>query len=235
LVSLLTGLGSIVGSILIGVLTDGLPFSRRGRALSGVAFVAVLNCIIWGCGIGFQSQFTHANTSVRGHSIPLDWNVGVSIGPVLLIFACEMISLSYLLRISANSRLLLSDCIADAAYQGLAYYTMSTLCNDPFKLARMAGYYKGVQSAGAAVSYGMDAVKTSYLGEILIPWLMLLLSLPLCALVLWYTRETNYDVEETVDIEDIKNDAIGDVAVPKGHEIGEHIHATEPTTEEKTV
>lgn len=25
----------------------------------------------------------------------------------------------------------------------------------------MAGYYKGVQSAGAAVSFGMDAVKVS--------------------------------------------------------------------------
>lgn len=47
----------------------------------------------------------------------------------------------------------------DAAYQGLAYYTMSSITNDPFKLARMAGYYKGVQSAGAAVSFGMDAVK----------------------------------------------------------------------------
>ena len=44
-------------------------------------------------------------------------------------------------------------------YQGLAYYTMSALSNDPFQLARMAGYYKGVQSMGAAVSFGMDAVK----------------------------------------------------------------------------
>jgi hypothetical protein len=44
-------------------------------------------------------------------------------------------------------------------FQGLAYYTMSAMSNDPFKLARMAGYYKGVQSAGSAVSYGMDAVK----------------------------------------------------------------------------
>jgi hypothetical protein len=39
---------------------------------------------------------------------------------------------------------------------------MSAMTNDPFKLARMAGYYKGVQSAGAAVSFGMDAVKVSW-------------------------------------------------------------------------
>ena len=58
----------------------------------------------------------------------------------------------------------LLDYIADAMYQGLAYYTMSALSNDPFKLARMAGYYKGVQSAGSAVSFGMDAVKVGNFG-----------------------------------------------------------------------
>lgn len=51
------------------------------------------------------------------------------------------------------------DYIVDASFQGLAYYTMSSMSNEPFKLARMAGYYKGIQSAGAAVSFGMDAVK----------------------------------------------------------------------------
>ena len=54
-----------------------------------------------------------------------------------------------------------ADYIIDASYQGLAYYTMSSLTNDPFKLARMAGYYKGIQSAGTAVSFGIDAVKVS--------------------------------------------------------------------------
>ena len=34
---------------------------------------------------------------------------------------------------------------------------MSCMTNSPFKLARMAGYYKGIQSAGTAVSSGMDA------------------------------------------------------------------------------
>ena len=53
------------------------------------------------------------------------------------------------------------DYIVDATFQGLAYYTMSSLTNDTFKLARMAGYYKGIQSAGSAVAFGMDAVKVS--------------------------------------------------------------------------
>lgn len=52
-----------------------------------------------------------------------------------------------------------TDYVVDAAFQGLAYYTMSAITNEPFKLARMAAYYKGIQSAGAAVSFGMDAVE----------------------------------------------------------------------------
>lgn len=142
LVSLLTGVGSIVGSVIIGQLTDNLPFGRRKRALFATAFVTVLNCVIWACGLAFQVQFTRANTSVRGEEIPWDWTVGVSAGPIVLLLAYYL---------------------ADAMFQGLAYYTMSSITNEPFKLARMAGYYKGIQSAGAAVSFGMDAVKVSHI------------------------------------------------------------------------
>lgn len=42
---------------------------------------------------------------------------------------------------------------------------MSALTNDPFTLARFAGLYKAVQSAGSAVSYGMDATTTPFLTE----------------------------------------------------------------------
>ena len=138
LVALLTGVGSILGSIVIGQLTDNLPGGRRKRALISTAAVALLNCVIWGAGLAFQVQFTRDNTVVRGEEIPWDWTVGVSAGPIVLLLAYYL---------------------ADAMFQGLAYYTMSSITNEPFKLARMAGYYKGIQSAGAAVSFGMDAVK----------------------------------------------------------------------------
>jgi MFS family permease len=214
LVAVLTGVGSIVGSILIGLITDRLPMGRRNRALAGCAFVLFLNCLIWASGLGFQVQFSRETTEpgsiLKGVAIPWDWTAGVAAGPIVLLMAYY---------------------IADAAYQGLAYYTMSTMSNDPFKLARMAGYYKGVQSAGAAISFGMDAVKTSFLGEILISWLLLLISLPLCAWVLWYTRETNYDIEETVKVDDVSEEKIAGIALPEGH----HAHHTEAEPEPVTV
>ncbi|KAG5920543.1 hypothetical protein E4U53_003911 [Claviceps sorghi] len=174
LVALLTGLGSIVGSILIGLVTDSLPFNRRKRALWSCAFVALLVCLAWGAGLGFQTTFVRGQKDVQGEPRPWDWTAGVAAGPIVLLFAYYVV---------------------DAAYQGLAYYTMSSITNDPFRLARMAGYYKGIQSAGAAVSFGMDAVKTAYLGEMLISWLLTLVALPLCALVLYHVRDTNYEVE----------------------------------------
>lgn len=42
---------------------------------------------------------------------------------------------------------------------------MSALTNDPFTLARFAGLYKAIQSAGEAGSFGMDAVATPLLNE----------------------------------------------------------------------
>jgi hypothetical protein len=39
------------------------------------------------------------------------------------------------------------DYFTDSCYQALAYWTMSAMTNDPFTLARYAGYYKAIQSA----------------------------------------------------------------------------------------
>ncbi|SPO01430.1 related to HOL1 protein [Cephalotrichum gorgonifer] len=174
LVALASGLGSVIGSVLIGLITDNLPFSRRKRSLLACGIVFVGMCGVWGAGLAFQVQFKRGDIVIRGVEIPWDWEAEPSVGPILLIFAYY---------------------IADAAYQGLAYYTMSCLTNSPFKLARMAGYYKGIQSAGAAVSFGMDAVLTPYLTELLVSWIMPVAALPLTALVLYHARETNYDVE----------------------------------------
>ncbi|KAG6127027.1 hypothetical protein E4U38_006519 [Claviceps purpurea] len=174
LVALLTGLGSILGSILIGFVTDNLPFHRRKRALWSCTFVTFLMCLVWAGGLGFQTKFVREQRVVLGEVCPWDWTVGVATGPIILLFAYYVV---------------------DAAYQGLAYYTMSSITNDPSRLARMAGYYKSIQSAGAAVSFGMDAVRTAYLGEALISWLLTLVSLPLCALVLYHVSDTNYEAE----------------------------------------
>lgn len=119
-----------------------------------------------------------------------------------------------------------ADYFADACYQALVYWIMSALTNDPWTLARFAGLYKAVQSAGAAGSFGMDAVSTPWLNELvsllrvvrtscttdlspqLASWIMMLFSFPLAFLVLRTVKETNYDQEEVVYVDDVKQGAL---------------------------
>lgn len=80
----MTGLGSIVGSIFIGLILDRLPFSRRKRAFCGVFAVFCLNILVWGGGLGFQVKFTRAD-GVKNW----DWSTGAATGPIILLMACE--------------------------------------------------------------------------------------------------------------------------------------------------
>ena len=98
------------------------------------------------------------------------------------------------------------DYFSDACYQALAYWIMSALSNDPFTLARFAGMYKAIQSAGSAGSFGMDAVLTPLLNEHLASWIMMLASFPLAFLVIRTIKETNYQDEEMVYVADLENE-----------------------------
>jgi len=95
---------------------------------------------------------------------------------------------------------------------------MAALTNDPFTLARFAGLYKAVQSAGAAGSFGMDAVATPYLSEHLASWIMMLVSFPLAGIVIYTIKETNYDAEHIDYADDPKDPETPKEAVPHSTE-----------------
>lgn len=96
LVSLLTGLGSIVGSIIIGLLTDKLPFKRRNRAVVSCLIVFLLTAAVWGAGLGFQVQFNRNNVALgtifKGEPLPWDLKMSSAAGgPITLLMACEFL------------------------------------------------------------------------------------------------------------------------------------------------
>ena len=98
------------------------------------------------------------------------------------------------------------DYFADATYQALAYWIMSALSNDPFTLARFAGMYKAIQSAGSAGSFGMDAVLTPLLNEHLASWIMMLVSFVPACFVIRSIKETTYEDEKVVFIDDVQKE-----------------------------
>lgn len=137
----LEGAGAIIGALVVGFcILDAPHFKRRTRGWLGLAFVSVSIIAVWSCALTWQVRFTRAS----------------DIGKM------SYHSSAY----APKGTLYFFYYISDAAYQALVYWIMGAITNDPFKLARYAGLYKAIQSAGSAGSYGMDAVTTPFLNEL---------------------------------------------------------------------
>ncbi|PCH44646.1 hypothetical protein WOLCODRAFT_26919 [Wolfiporia cocos MD-104 SS10] len=200
--AVLEGAGAIVGALLIGIFVLDSPFprlqiARRKRGYLGLGVVVLATSGVWACGVAWQATFNRADA------------------------AAEPLINYHDKAYRDKAPLFFFYYFADACYQALAYWIMSALTNDPFKLARLAGLYKAVQSAGAAGSFGMDAVKTPFLNEILASWLMMVASFPLAFLVLRTVKETSYDDDDVVYVDDAKrdSDAYSVEKVPAGESV----------------
>lgn len=71
----------------------------------------------------------------------------------------------------------------DAAWQTSVYWYMGAMTNNGRKLANFAGFYKGIQSAGAAIFWRLDSIGIPYLNIFASTWGLLagslLMALPL--------------------------------------------------------
>ena len=72
-----------------------------------------------------------------------------------------------------------------AAWQTTVYWLMGSLTNNSRKLANFAGFYKGIQSAGSAISPVVNNQKIPYMTEFAINWGLLAASLAFAAPVVW--------------------------------------------------
>lgn len=73
---------------------------------------------------------------------------------------------------------------------------MGALGNSGRKLANLAGFYKGLQSAGAAVMWSLDKNKTSYMAEYASNWGLLCGSLLIAAPLVFMKIKDSIPVEE---------------------------------------
>lgn len=100
---------------------------------------------------------------------------------------------------------------------------MGSLTNSGRKLANFAGFYKGIQSVGSAVTWALDDHKISYMNMFASNWGLLIGSL-LCALpvILWKVEDTvplEKDIQNTD--ETIEEVAAKAVVVPAGEPVKE--------------
>ncbi|XP_068635413.1 UNC93-like protein 1 [Aristolochia californica] len=166
----------MIGSVAIGYVLDFSFKSRRTRGIVGIIAVAVLGTAIWGGGLAFQLNYTHDDLPKK-----LDFKKSGSeyAGPFVLYFCYGLL---------------------DAMFQSLCYWVIGTLADDSETLSRYSGFYKGIQSAGAAVAWQVDSHNTPLLSQLIINWVLTTASYPLLILlvVLAVKDEDTVDEQEAI-------------------------------------
>lgn len=89
---------------------------------------------------------------------------------------------------------------------------MGSLSNNSRKLANFAGFYKGLQSAGAAGMWRMDAKKTPFMTEFASCWGLLVGSLFLASPIIFFRIQEHVDVDEDLKFSDEKHEEV--VGIP---------------------
>lgn len=98
---------------------------------------------------------------------------------------------------------------------------MGSLTNNGRKLANFAGFYKGIQSAGAAITWSLDDKGISYMNMFASNWGLLtgslLVALPV---ILWKVEDTVPLEKDLAFTDETAAEVEAKVVVPAG---GEHI------------
>ncbi|KAJ8088903.1 hypothetical protein PM082_014149 [Marasmius tenuissimus] len=163
----------IIGSVLISILLDRTSLSRRVRAFSSwaILFVMIFVTHVW----AFYYQKDYNRETYPSDSVKID------------IYDNGYVSKMWLYILFG---------IIDAMWQTTSYWIMGAMSNDPAKLAYFSGFYKSLQSAGAAGVWRADAVGAPYMNIFISTWVLLVAGL-LFALPMIHLRVKDYtDIED---------------------------------------
>lgn len=150
--ALLYWLSQIFGAGFFGLMLDFERFfNRQQRATLGWVVLSVVIFIVWGLGWTVQKDYDRGLVLNK-----MDWTDSGYLGRVWLYIFYG---------------------ITDSMWQTYAYWIMGMLADDPRELAPLVGFYKGFQSAGAAVIYRIDANQASYHAIFISSWCILGLAL----------------------------------------------------------
>ncbi|XP_058085017.1 UNC93-like protein 1 [Magnolia sinica] len=151
----------MLGSVAIGYVLDFSFKSRRMRGFVGIGIVGLLGTAIWGGGLANQLNYTREDKPE-----PLDFKSSGNdyAGPFVLYFSYGLL---------------------DAMFQSMVYWVIGALADDSVTLSRYSGFYKGWQSAGAAVAWAIDKPKNTLLMELILNWSLMTISYPLLILLIF--------------------------------------------------
>ncbi|GAM40191.1 membrane transporter [Talaromyces pinophilus] len=174
--NLLYWLSQMIGAFVFGQLLDLKFLSRTMRAKLNLGLLFALTMGIWGGGYAFQRKYDR-------HSVKpdMDWSSPGYVGPMFLYMFYGFY---------------------DASFQTCTYWFMGSLSNNSRKLANFAGFYKGIQSVGQAITWRMDALDTSFMRQFAACWGILAGSLVIASPVVFFRIKDHTDVEEDLKFSD---------------------------------
>lgn len=189
--SFLYWFAQILAAMTIGPLLDIDRVRRTTRARISLCVLFCLTMAIWGGGYAYQKKYTRESVNATDF-VPTDWTTSGYVGPMFLYLFYGFF---------------------DAVWQGTVYWYMGALANSGRKLANLAGFYKGLQSAGAAVAFSIDYHEASYMTEFATNWGLLAGSLVIAIPVVFMRIKDHVPVEE-----DLKgtNETLASI-LPVGH------------------
>ncbi|KAI0999451.1 UNC93-like protein [Podosphaera aphanis] len=185
--NLLYYVAQILGAFFLGYCLDSDYKTRIWRGRVNFFFLFLLTCALWGAGYAWQRTYTRKAVT-EAEFAPTDWASPKYSGP-LFLYMCYG---AY-----------------DSLWQLSVYWYMGALSNSGRRTANYIGFYKGLQSAGSAVTWALDLRKISYMSEYASNVGLLIGSLLIAAPVIFLKLKNTVDLEGDlantgIDIEKVK-------------------------------
>ncbi|KAH7885030.1 major facilitator superfamily domain-containing protein [Phlebopus sp. FC_14] len=162
----------IFGSVLIGYfILDKKQLRRRVRAFVGwvIVFAMVFVVHIWA--YFYQRTYTRATAP----SMEID---------------------IYDSTYAAHVWLMIFEGLLDSMWQTFAYWLMGAMSNDLAKLAVFTGFYKSLQSCGAAGVWRADGVKLPYMNIFISTWALTAAGMIFAFPMIFYRVKDHTDMED---------------------------------------
>ncbi|KAJ2472898.1 hypothetical protein GGI02_001253 [Coemansia sp. RSA 2322] len=173
--SMLYWASQMIAAYAISLLHDCRSVNRRRRSILSLATIVVLANVMWGCTLVYQVRYTHG---------PLATGESTDYPHGLIDFTQSQ-------RAAGPMVLFCFMGIVDALWQSFAYWIIGTITNDSQMLARYAGYYKGMQSLGAAIAWQLDARSVPLIAQLAANWVLLDVAVPLMLYVAMHVKDSS--------------------------------------------
>ncbi|KAI1780700.1 MFS general substrate transporter [Hypoxylon cercidicola] len=190
--NLLYWLAQIFGAVIVGYSFDIPKVRRSVRAKVSFSILFALTFVIWGGGWAWQrKQVSRAVSSEESYEAQkIDWTESGFIGPMFLYIFYGLY---------------------DSVWQTCIYWYMGALSNSGRKTANLAGFYKGLQSAGAAVFWRLDGLHYEFETLFAATWAVCAASLLIAAPIIFLKITDTTELEADLKFSD---ETIEDVVAP---------------------